>query len=302
MRAEAVEALDLRYGAEGTVHVVADGTELYCEMRGGAGPLLTLVSTIYVVSTAWRNFTAELVRSHRILAYDLRNQGASEESRAPFHQHAEDLLSLLDAQGVERTYLLGTSISTLICRDFALAYPERVAGLVLVGPSLSPWPSQRRKRIVRSWLAVLEAGGPEALFDLIYPIVFGDRTIAEGGSAAFLALRERFLAMNSHAQLRENLSASLTASDDPALLRELACPLLLMVGDDDFTASPTAMEEICRLAGRGRVDVIEGCGHLPYYEATPRFERSVGEFVAAVESGSLAAGPALRRLTLELAA
>lgn len=298
MRVEAIEALDLRYGAEGALHVLADGTELYYELRG-RGPALTLVSTIYVVSTAWRNFTRELVGAHRILAYDLRNQGASAQSAVPFEQHVDDLRSLLDAAGIERTYLLGTSISTLICRDFAVAHPERVAGVVLVGPSLSPWRSQRRRRIVRSWLAVLEAGGPEALFDLIYPIVFGDRTIAEGGSPAFLALRERFLAINSHAQLRENLSTSLSASDDPELLRRISCPVLLMVGDDDFTASQAAMEGIRELVGQGRVDVLEGCGHLPYYESTARFERSVAQFVAAVESGALAQQPPLRRVPLE---
>lgn len=80
-------------------------------------------------------------------------------------------------------------------------------------------------------------------------------------------MRERFLAINSKAELRENLIASLEASDDPALLRELRCPTLLMVGDDDFTAPTGAMRAMLGLIGKGRVDVLRECGHLPYFEA-----------------------------------
>jgi pimeloyl-ACP methyl ester carboxylesterase len=290
MDAQKVEALDLRYDDTGRIHETSDGESLYYELRG-EGPTVTFVSTIYVMATAWRNFTGELVQRNRILTYDLRNQGASAEAPASFSQHVEDLRHLLDGLEIEQTYLVGSSISTLICRDFAVAYPDRVKGLVLMGPSMSPWGKGRRKRIVRSWLAALEAGGAPALFDLIYPIVFGDKLIAEGRSATHLALRERFLAINSKAQLAENLTASLQASDDVELLRRISNPTLLMVGDDDFTASRGAMVEMMRLIGRGRIEVLSECGHLPYFEATERFERSVGEFIVAVEDGCLANPP-----------
>jgi len=295
MDAEKIEALDLRYGESGRIHETADGEPMYYELRG-EGPTLTFVSTIYVMATAWRNFTGELVRRNRILTYDLRNQGASVEAPARFSQHVEDLRHLLDDLGVERTYLVGSSISTLICRDFAVAHPDRVSGLVLTGPSISPWGKGRRKRIVRSWLAALEADGAQGLFDLIYPIVFGDKLVAEGRGATYLALRERFLAINSKAQLAENLEASLEASDEVDLLGRLSCPTLLIVGDDDFTASRGAALEMMRLIGRGRVDVFSECGHLPYFEATDRFESSVQEFVAAVEGGTLAEPPEERLL------
>lgn len=295
MDAEQVESYDLRYGEAGAIHEAEDGESLYYELRG-EGPVVTFVSTIYVMSTAWRNFTTELVRSNRILTYDLRNQGASSEAPAPFAQHVRDLAHLLDALEIEQTYLVGTSISTLICRDFAIAHPQHVKGLVLAGPSISPWGAGRRKRIVRSWLTTLESGGPEALFDLIYPIVFGDKMIAEGRGAVYLALRERFLAINSKAQLAENLRSSLEASDDPGLLDAVEAPALLMVGDDDFTASRGAMLAMLGLIGKGRLDVLAECGHLPYFEATDRFERSVQEFITAVETDSIEAGPRERLL------
>jgi len=49
-----------------------------------------------------------------------------------------DLLSLLDSLGVEQTYLLGVSLSTLLCRDFAVEHPERVKGMIMCGPPPAP--------------------------------------------------------------------------------------------------------------------------------------------------------------------
>ncbi len=235
--------------------------------------MLTFVSTIYVVSTAWRNFTGDLTGKYQVLTYDLRNQGASEGSgKQDFAVHTADLLSLLDALGVGQTYLVGTSISTLICRDFACAYPGRVAGLILTGPPFSPWGSSRRRRIAKSWLATLESGGPRALFDLIFPLVFGDRAQAEGGSSAYLALRERFLAMNSPAQLKNNLAEAISAADDIELLTKITAPVLLLGGDDDFSTTASTLGEVAKLMPRAEVRIIEQCGHLPYFEQPARFQ------------------------------
>jgi 3-oxoadipate enol-lactonase len=282
MRAADVKSWDLAYDAGQERHRTPDGCELYYELRG-EGPLITFVSTIYVVSTAWRNFTGRLAGGHRLLTYDLRNQGASSGEAGGFAQHSEDLLSLLDGLGVARTYLVGTSISTLICRDFAVKYPHRVAGLVLVGPPFSPWGSPRRRRITRSWLAALETGGQRALFDLIYPLVFGDKVLAEGGSAAYLALRERFLAINSPAQLRANLSDALNAGDDLEQLRAIEAPALLLAGDDDFIVAGSTLAEVARIMPRATVEIFHQCGHLPYFEQPDRFQESIARFVATVE-------------------
>lgn len=297
MQVNKIEGWDLRYDENGRLHETADGAQIYYDRRGDTGPMLTIVSTMYVISTAWRNFTEQLLPRNQILSYDLRNQGASaEDDFGAFSQHTDDLLDLLDALEMEETYLLSSSVSTLICRDFALAHPDRVKGLILVGPLISPWGSKRRIRITKSWLAALEAGGPRGLWDHIYPTIFGDRAIAEGRTPAYIALRERFLAMNSHAQLRENLEASLAASDDVKLIGSIDRPTLLMIGDDDYAVSRGAMIALLDRIGQGRVDVLENCGHLPYFEATNRFEQSIQDFIDAVENGKLDDGPRERLL------
>jgi 3-oxoadipate enol-lactonase len=262
---EVVEAYDLAYG-EHQPHRLDDGCELYYELRG-EGPHLCIVNNMYIVSPVWRNFTGRLATRNRILTYDLRNQGASSRMDRDFgfEDHVSDLLSLLDALEIERTYLLGTSISTLVCRDFAAAHPERVKGLIVFGPVFNPLGNRRRKYLTRSWLASLEAGGPAALFNHFYPLVFSDHTIEDGGSATYLALRERFLALNSKQQLRQNLTASLSTSDDAATLGAIACPTLLAAGEGDFLSSRSSLEALAGLFGQARVATVPFAAHVPYF-------------------------------------
>jgi 3-oxoadipate enol-lactonase len=277
----AVEMLDLTYKEDVCRHRVDQDCELYFEVEG-EGPSVTFVSSIYVVSTAWRNFTRRLRDHHGLLTYDLRNQGASTGAASGFAQHTEDLKSLLDGLGIARTHLVGTSISTVICRNFAACYPERVSSLVLIGPPFSPFGSVRRDMITKSWLKALELGGPRHLFDTMYPLVFGDRAQALGGTGAYVALRERFLATNSAAQLRANLAEALDSGSDAEVLGEISAPTLLLAGDDDFTVGPASLRALAELMPNGRAEVFADCGHLPFFEATDRFEELLLDFFASL--------------------
>jgi pimeloyl-ACP methyl ester carboxylesterase len=278
-----IESWDARYSGTQAMHRTQAGIELYYEHRG-EGPWLTIVSSAFVVSTAWRNFTSRLVQSNSVLTYDLRNQGASTPGDGSYPNHLSDLESLLDGLGVQQTYLLGVSLATLLCRDFVVQNPERVKGMILCGPAISPYQSLRRSWLIRAWMAALESGGPGALFDAFYPLVFGDRTVAQGGSAAYLALRERFLTLNSKAQLRENLRGTLEADDDPEKLRAIGCPVLLLTGDNDFSMGRSSLHDLAALIPDARVRTIERCGHIPYFEAPEQFETLVQRFVTEVES------------------
>jgi 3-oxoadipate enol-lactonase len=277
-----VEAWDLSYSGTQSVHRTDDGIELYYEYYG-EGPWLVILSGGFVVSTVWRNFTRRLVESNTVLAYDARNQGASAMGDGAYRNHLTDLKSLLDALEIEQAYVLGVSFSTLFARDFAVENPDRVKGLIQCAPAMSAYGSKRRNYILKAWLAALEAGGPPALFDAVYPFVIGDRTIARGGSATYLALRDRFLAVNSPAQLRANIEGGLEADDDTEKLGKLKCPVLLFTGDNDFNVCRSSLEDQAALIPDARVEIIDRCGHTPYVEAPDAFEGIVGGFISEVE-------------------
>lgn len=288
MDVKQVESWDLSYDGTQSVHRTDDGVELYYEYRG-EGPWLVILTGGFIVSTVWRNFTHQLVKTNTVLTYDMRNQGASSTGDGAYANHLNDLKSLLDGLGVDQTYVLGVSFSTLFARDFVAENPDRVKGLIQCAPAISAYESKRRDYMLKAWLAALEAGGPQALFDATYPFVLGDSTIARGGSAMYLAIRERFLAVNSKAHLRANIEGALQADDDRDKLRRLTCPVLLFTGDSDFNVSRSAMEDQAALIPDARVEMIDRCGHSPYVEAPEAFESIVQKFVAEVEARAPAA-------------
>jgi pimeloyl-ACP methyl ester carboxylesterase len=277
--------LDLRY-LEHSALALAGGGELYYEDRG-EGPPLVFLNNFYIVSPVWRNFTGRLAEGHRLITYDLRNQGASQPGTAAvsFADHVEDLRVLLDHLGLPKVYLVGTSISTLIARDFALAHPERVAGSVLIGPAFSPNGGFRRELISRSWLATLTAGGTQGLFDHIYPLVFPDQVVHAGGPAAYLALRDNFMALLSRSSIKENLTASLDVDDDPELLSRLPGRTLIIIGDGDFAWSQSVLDDACARIPNCQGVVLPRAGHVPYFEAPDGFQDAVAAFVADCEAG-----------------
>lgn len=283
MESEQIEAWDASYSSSQSLHRTEDGVEIYYEKRG-EGPAIVVLSSAFVISTAWRNFTERLLEKNTIITYDIRNQGGSSEVEGDYANHLSDLTSLVNGLGLEQIYLLGVSFASVMARDYVLANQDLVKGLILCGPALSPYDSKRRKHHLKNWLKVLEAEGPKGLFAATYPFIVGDRALAIGGTAAYLALRDRFLALQSKAALRDHLKEALESDDDPEKLRSLRCPTLLFTGDDDFNIGRGGLEDLAALIPDARAQIMERCGHVPYFEQTEEFERIVQTFVTEIEN------------------
>ncbi|WP_181871559.1 alpha/beta fold hydrolase [Sphaerisporangium album] len=260
---------------------VSPGVELHYERRGG-GPDVVLVNDFLMESSSWRPFTSRLQNECRLLSYDLRGQGASSRADAVWADHVADLTALLDRLGVREAFLLGSSSAAMLCRDFALAHPERTRGLLLAGPALSPFGKGRIRRIVTSWIRTLDGLGLPALFDQLYPLIWGDYSAEAAGMTGFLGRKQAFLALHTPETVRTGMTVSLMAENDPALLAGVLCPVLVVAGDDDFVLGVGAAERLAELFPRGRAVIFPRTGHLPFIEQPHRFQEEAAAFVAEV--------------------
>jgi 3-oxoadipate enol-lactonase len=251
----------------------------------GGGPPVVCVNNFQMLRNAWDPLVAELAPCHRVVTYDLRNQGDSHPGvgELRFADHVADLDALLDRLGIGAAYLVGTSISTLLVAELALARPRRVAGLVLACPAFSPTGRFRRELVSRSWLDLLERGGPEALFDHTYPLIFSDGMVHSGGRTRYRLARDFFLARFPVEALRANLRSALEPDDSPERLAAIGCPILLVLGDGDFLWSGSMAKQACRLFPDCRSVTLPGTGHLPYLDDPAGFASAVAGFVAECE-------------------
>ncbi|HKT85150.1 MAG TPA: alpha/beta hydrolase [Novosphingobium sp.] len=85
-----------------------------------------------------------LAAQRRVLCADMRGRGDSEYARdaASYNppQYCEDVLALLDQEGISRFVAIGTSLGGLMTMGLAAVVPERIAGAVLndIGPRVEP--------------------------------------------------------------------------------------------------------------------------------------------------------------------
>jgi pimeloyl-ACP methyl ester carboxylesterase len=112
---------------------------LYCVGEGAPGrPTVVLEALSGGFSSQWGWVQPELARHARVCSYDRAGYGWSEPAPAPLGlgQAAADLHTLLERGGVQGPYLLvGHSIGGLYVREFAVRYPDEVAGLALLDSS-----------------------------------------------------------------------------------------------------------------------------------------------------------------------
>lgn len=266
------------------------GAELYYETYGTeAGPALVTVNNFYLIAQAWRGLTGALADRVRVVAWDLRGQGASKRGDGPLRWDdlVEDLRCVLDHLGIERAYLLGSSISCLLTRDFAIRYPDRVIGCIMQAPAFSPYGSRKRDMVSAAWLQTLNAFGTEELWQQLYAEAYGAETQEELGTAGYLMTRQMFTQVHTKEYLKEVIELSLGLPDGPEPLRALTCPVLLQIGDADFVWGASQAQDALALLPRGRLDIIPRVGHVATMERPEDFAESVRRFVDAVEAGEI---------------
>ncbi len=87
------------------------------------------------VAESWEYQLAHFANGHRVIAPDLRGHGQSDAPRSAYSmpELVEDMRTVLDELEVnEKFVLVGHSFGGAVCIEFAHAYPERIAKLVLV--------------------------------------------------------------------------------------------------------------------------------------------------------------------------
>ena len=137
-RAPAQTATSAEDSAEGGRLVSVDGRRLYLDCRGSGSPTVVMEAGGEGHSGSWRFVQPGVAGFTRVCVYDRAGAGQSEPAPAGRHAQevADELGALLEAASVEPPYVLvGHSLGGIIVRYFALAFPDQVAGMVLVDTS-----------------------------------------------------------------------------------------------------------------------------------------------------------------------
>lgn len=211
--------------------------------EAGDGPPLVLAHGLGLGREMWRPQIEHFRTSHRVIAFDVRGAGESgplAHGRDVLARQASDLASLLTQLDVSRAVLCGVSYGGVLAQEFALSYPERLAGLVLVDSFSNQELADPLRRIglrASTALAVPMLLLPPALIEPALRRTYARwplaRDIVTGG---YRRMRRR-----ETARMRQ----AINRADYEAQLAKVSCPARGIVGD----SSPVLTELMQRLTG-----------------------------------------------------
>lgn len=208
-------------------------------------------------------------------AIDMMGTGYSDKPDFPYHAPvvAQQVCDFMDAVGMERASVLGTSYGSRIASRFAVNYNDRLEKLTLVSPSGLTFNAERAKRILDShdaianpsWEAskavVANLWGEEALFDDI------------------IACRQAIFKQPEMTNVKKHLivphvaetaELSLTSAEEFQIVKQ---PILIVAGVLDTTHDSTAAQELVETVPNGQLVIMKGCRHGPYFEKAEEFNR-----------------------------
>jgi len=247
--------------------------------RGGEGPPLLLIMGMSGTALHWGEpFLERLREQFDVIAYDHRGVGASSrlDGAVTIEQMAQDASGLLDALGLQSAHVLGISMGGMIAQELALAHPEQVRTLTLGCTYCGGQGSA--------------LADPADLQELVAAMTSGDRerairagweiNVSEGFAreprpwADFQAIaRRRAVAVPVvMAQMQ-----AIAAHDTKARLPALAAPTLVIHGSVDRLLPVANGRLIADQIPGSRLEVLDGVGHLFFWELPERSAQLVSE-------------------------
>lgn len=124
---------NVRADRQGANELLLDEDRLHYEIEGQGFPLILVAGGSGMDSRQWNLVAPALAESYRVIRYEPRGIGQSDNPTVTYSD-AADLASLLDHLRIEKAGLVGVSSAGGFTLEFAVRYPDRVAGVVAVAP------------------------------------------------------------------------------------------------------------------------------------------------------------------------
>jgi pimeloyl-ACP methyl ester carboxylesterase len=256
----------------------------------GEGPPVVFV---HGLAGSWQNWLEQLpvfAHSHRVVALDLPGFGRSPmpRERITISFYARVLDHVMQSLGIDAATVVGNSMGGFVAAELAIAFPQRVEGLVLAAPAgISSYGSPlglRRARQVRRLqplLAAITAWGA-AHADTLMRRPGLREAILRGVAWQPGRLPGWLAAEMLRGSGKPGFVQALEANLDYEFrhrLPEIACPTLVVWGDRDQVISVRDADVYTELIADARKAILPDTGHTPMLERPQRFNALLEELL-----------------------
>ena len=244
----------------------------------GSGPAVVLIHGFGLNRAMWQWQLPALTPHFSVLTYDLLGHGESARpTGAPdLAMFSAQLLRLMDRCGIARAAVAGFSLGGMIARRFALDHPDRLSALAILHSPHDRSPAQRDA--VRERVRQTREQGPSANVESALERWFTPAFRAEAPEA--VALVRTWITRNDPAVYPQIYRVLAEGDAEIAQgLERIACPTLVMTGENDPGNTPAMARAMAGLIPGARLAILPGLRHMALAESPAAVNEPLSAFL-----------------------
>lgn len=242
----------------------------------GRGRPVVLLHSLLSDRASFDRLAPALAEKYQVIVPDLPGFGASISGKRSLVQSADLIASLVRTFAADgEATIVGNGFGAFVALQAAILYPSLPFRLVLVGCGARF--SDAGREAFRKMASAASERGLEAVADTAMNRLF---------AADFQAANPDLMRDRRDAFLRTDPNVfgaaceALANLDLTAAVSAVRCPTLVIVGENDQATPPEMARDLVERLPRARLQVLEGCAHVPPLQAPDRLFALIDHFIA----------------------
>jgi len=246
-----------------------NGIEIHYDLTGGGPRTCLFVHGSGGSTMSWIRQLQGLADTTRVVALDLPGHGQSGgEGCSQIEDYVRLVRAFAETAQLGKVVLGGHSMGGAVAQAFALAHPERLDGLILVGTGA-------RLRVLPKIFELLRSDYPEGV-----RFINGRAFSSSTAQALKDAARARSLETRSHVTIGDYTACN--GFDVMERLGALRIPTLVIGGEDDQLTPPKYARYLARTIPGAVLVMVEQAGHYVHLEQPEVVNQAIRAFLATL--------------------
>ncbi|WP_282165594.1 alpha/beta fold hydrolase [Cellulophaga baltica] len=234
-------------------------------------------------STIWFKQVREFRKHFNVLLLDLRGHGNSKvnlkdafSDKYTFDFITDDILHVIDHEKIEKSHFVGISLGTILIRNLAEKYPNRVESMIMGGAIMKL--NLRSQVLIRLGVIFKSVVPYLWLYKFFAFIIMPNKNHKES--------RSLFVREAKKLYQKEFIRWFRLTSEINPLLRffrmvDIKIPTLYVMGREDYLFLPS-IEKIVASHANSELFVVEKCGHVVNVEQPLVFNKTVISYLSKI--------------------
>ncbi len=232
-------------------------------------------------SSIWFKQVREFRKHFNILLLDLRGHGNSKpalkdafDSKYTFDSITEDIVEVIDKENIATSHFVGISLGTILIRNLAEKYPDRVKSMIMGGAIMK---LNLRSQVLMRLGIVFKSVIPYMLLYKFFAFIIMPKKNHK---------QSRILFANEAKKLYQKEFVRwfrLTSEINPLLrffrAKDIRIPTLYVMGEEDYLFLPS-VEKVVAAHHLSQLFVVKNSGHVVNVEQPEVFNKTSISFIS----------------------